>query len=198
MLLHDYSILALFHYLSLNKNNYHPVKSGATFKAAEDFIDRYENIALAGFQYEMFVIKKEKLFPFYLNTRIYSCILIKNDIPYRWRGRYNEDTDLSIRVLKDKWCTVLFYAFLVRKPTTMTMTGGNTEDLYLIEDGRLKMAQSLKEQHPEIVKVTKKWNRWQHHVDYSFFRRNKLIKKPNIVIPKGINNYGMKLINVKK
>jgi len=27
--------------------------------------------------------------------------LIRNDIPYRWRAKYNEDTDLSLRVLKD-------------------------------------------------------------------------------------------------
>ncbi len=85
----------------LNRNMYHPVASGTIFKIVEDFINRYENIALAGFEYEMFIPRKQKCPPFRLNTRIYSNILIKNDLPYRWHGRYNEDTDLSLRILKD-------------------------------------------------------------------------------------------------
>ena len=176
-----------------NQNLKTPVSSGTIFYVAEDFVDRYENVGIAGFHYFMFVSRKCKLPPFYLNTRIYSCILLRNDIPYRWRGRYNEDTDLSLRVLKDGWCTVLFNAFLCFKQTTMTMTGGNTEDLYKIDGGRLKMAQSLVDQHPDVTRISRKWGRWQHHVDYSRFKRNKLIRKPGVVIPEGINNYGMVL-----
>jgi hypothetical protein len=168
------------------------VSDGMIFKIAEDFINRYENIALAGFQYTTFCIRRKK--PVALNARIYSCILIKNNIPYRWRGKYNEDTDLSIRVLKDGWCTALFYAFLQDKVGTLLMKGGNTDELYK-GDGRLKMAQSLQKQHPDITKITYKWGRYQHKVDYSKFKNNRLILKKGISIPKGINNYGMKLIN---
>ena len=173
------------------------VSDGVCFVAMEDFIDRYENIALAGPRYSLFAtttVTNSVYKPMLLNTRIYSCILIKNDIPYRWRGRYNEDTDLSIRVLKDGWCTVQFYAFLADKQATMTMKGGNTDELYQ-GDGRLKMAQSLVRQHPEVVKITCKWGRWQHQVDYRPFKGNQLILKPGIEIPKGINNYGMVLVN---
>ncbi len=88
------------------------VSSGTILKISEDFTDRYENIALSGLQYRFFVPDISVRPACTFNTRIYSCILIKNDIPYRWRGRYNEDTDLSIRALKDGWCTILFYAFL--------------------------------------------------------------------------------------
>lgn len=184
----------------LNNNFKNIVQSGTIFKAAEDFVNRYENIALAGFQYEMFTPRRETLYPFILNTRIYSCILIKNDIPYRWRGRYNEDTDLSIRVLKDGWCTVLFQAFICKKITTMTMKGGNTESLYKLdgEDGRLLMAQSLYKQHPDVVQVKRRWNRWQHVVDYRPFKNNRLIKKEGMKIKKGVNNYGMKLVSASK
>lgn len=173
-----------------NQNKRLPVASGTIFKVAEDFVDRYENVALAGFQYRCFANASRNRPAFIPNSRIYSCILIKNDIDYRWRGRYNEDTDLSIRVLRDGWCTILFNAFLQNKVGTMTMKGGNTDELY-VDDGRLKMAQELTEQHPDISKVTWKFNRYQHHVDYSQFRKNKLIRKPNLVIPEGINNYGM-------
>ena len=55
------------------------------------------------------------------------------------------------------------------------------------------MAQSLKEQHPGIVTVTRKWGRWQHHVDYSGFKFNKIKLKKGVKIPYGVNNYGMVL-----
>lgn len=181
----------------LNRNSKPVVDTGAIFKAAEDFVDRYENVALAGFNYYSFCKSTEKIPPYYLNTRIYSCILIRNDIPYRWRGRYNEDTDLSIRVLKDGLCTVLFNAFLAGKVCTMRMKGGNTDELYK-DDGRLKMAQSLAEQHPDVVKVVWRFKRWHHHVDYRPFKANKLKRRGDVEMPKGVNNYGMKLIVHKK
>lgn len=183
-------------------NSRDKVLDGTIFRACEDFTDRYENVALSGMNYVFFAVQApaqtSKNPPFYLNDRIYSCILINNDIPYRWRGRYNEDTDLSLRVLKDGWCTILFNAFLCGKQTTMTMKGGNTESLYKLdnEDGRLLMAQSLQHQHPDVVKITRKWGRWQHQVNYRPFKNNKLIKKEGVVIPEGVNNYGMKLVNV--
>ena len=176
----------------LTKNLKTPVSSGAIFLAAEDFSDRYTNVALSGFNYFMFAKRKYPIPPFVLNTRIYSCILVKNDIPYRWRGKYNEDTDLSLRALKDGWCTVLFNAFLVFKKTTMSMGGGNTDELYQ-GNGRLSMAQSLQEQHPDVVKITQKWGRWQHQVNYVPFKKNKLVQRKGVTIPDGENNYGMEI-----
>lgn len=176
----------------LHKNIKYYVDSGATFKAIEEWSDRYLNVALSGMQYEMFAPRKQKHNPIIFNTRIYSCILIKNDIPYRWRGRYNEDTDLSLRALKDGWCTALFVAFLAHKVRTMLIKGGNTDELYK-DDGRLKMAQSLQQQHPDVTTIKQKWGRWQHEVDYSGFKSNKLIKRPDVVIPTEPNEYGMKL-----
>jgi hypothetical protein len=177
----------------LNRNERAEVTSGTIFKAAEDFVDRYENVAMAGFEYRHFGggARRQKA-PYRLNTRVYSCILLKNDLPHRWRGKYNEDTDLSLRLLKDGWCTILFQAFLCNKAGTMTMKGGNTDELYA-DDGRKKMAESLVEQHPDVARVVHKFGRWHHEVDYSRFN-NKLIKKAGLDIPKGINNYGMKLV----
>jgi len=185
-----------------NNNMRIAIGDGAIFRAAEDFTDRYTNVALSGFQYYMFAVSTltRKTFPpLLLNTRIYSCILIKNDIPQRWRGRYNEDTDLSLRVLKNGWCTVLFYPFLANKMATMTMKGGNTEALYRLgeqADGRLLMAQSLQQQHPDVVTIRQRWGRWQHKVDYRPFKKNRLILKPDAVIPDEPNEYGMKLVRV--
>jgi len=168
------------------------VSTGSPFRAVEEFVDRYQNVALAGFNYFMFAKRKDDIPPFILNTRIYSCILIHNALPHRWRGRYNEDTDLSLRILKDGLCTVLFNAFLAMKSTTMTMKGGNTDELYK-DGGRMKMAESLRDQHPDVVKITRKWKRWQHHVDYYQFRRNRLILKFGVVLPEAPDNFGMEL-----
>lgn len=175
----------------LNRNQKTEVNSGTIFRVAEIFVDRYENVAISGFNYDFFAKARQKIPPFYLNTRIYSCILIRNDISHRWRGKYNEDTDLSLRVLKDGLCTILFNAFLCHKATTMSMKGGNTDEVYVDGDERLKFAQSLQKQHPSVVTIVRKFGRWHHHVNYKLFKYNKLIKKPNISIQEGINNYGM-------
>lgn len=172
------------------------VGTPAVFVAVEDFVDRYENIALAGYEYDYFLPRKTKVAPYRLNTRIYSNILIKNDLPHRWRGKYNEDTDISLRILKDGWCTILFQALFSYKVPTLMMKGGNTDVLYNQGDKRKEFAESLKAQHPDVVEVVWRYNRWHHEVDYRRFQYNKLIRKAGIEIPEGINNYGMKLITL--
>ena len=170
-----------------------PVGDGTIFSIAEDFADRYTNVVLAGFNYFMFVPRKcATIPPVTWNTRIYSCILIQNDLDLRWRGRYNEDTDLSLRALKAGFCTALFNAFLCGKQTTMSMRGGNSDELYQ-DNGRLVMAQSLQEQHPDVVRVTTKWGRPQHCVNYRPFRKNKPTLRPDFAPVDIINNYGLTL-----
>lgn len=177
-----------------NHNQRHYFRTGTGFKIMEDFVDRYTNVVLAGPEYDFFMPKREAYKrPVRFNTRLYSFILIDNSLSYRWRGRYNEDTDLSLRCLKDGFCTILFLSFLQKKSATMSVKGGNTDELYA-GDGRLKMAQSLQEQHPDVTKIVWKWGRWQHQVDYSRFKYNKLIKRTDIEIPDEPNEYGMKLI----
>lgn len=184
-------------FLRLNRNQKITVRSGALFRAAEDFVHRYSNVTLAGFNYMYFCDCSANTPAYYLNTRIYSCILIKNDLPFRWRGRYNEDTDLSLRALKAGHCTILFNAFLADKTSTMTMKGGNTDELYK-DDGRLKMAESLVKQHPDVTTVVWKWGRWQHQVDYRQFQKNRLKYRPGFEVPEGTNEYGLKLVPMKE
>lgn len=183
----------IYDFFRMNHNEMHPVRTGAIFRCAEDFIDRYDNVVLAGFHYSFFHPRTEKKPPYYLNTRIYSCTLIDNNLKHRFRGIYNEDTDLSLRCLKDGYCTVLFNCFLIKKAETMTVKGGNYDELYSDNDGRLKMAQSLQEQHPDVTTITYKWGKWQHSVNYKPFIKNKLIRNKNI--KPGINNYGMILVD---
>jgi hypothetical protein len=180
----------------LNRNLMCKVTSGTIFKASEEFVQRYENLAIAGFNYDFFAKAKEPLPPFVMNTRIYSLLLIRNDIPYRWRGRYNEDTDLSLRALKDGYCTVQFNAFLQEKATTQTVKGGNTDEFYS-KEGTMPKSEMIVRMHPDVARVVWRFNRWHHHVDYTPFKKNRLIRRSGITIPEGVNNYGMVLKRVK-
>lgn len=167
-------------------------RSLQAFLACEDFTDRYENIAISGLNYSMFVMGDNQ--PFYLNVHVYSFMLIRNDLSFRWRGKYNEDTDLCLQALSHNWCTILINVFCCQKIATMTMKGGNTEELYK-EDGRLKMANSLKRMWPHIVDVKRKYKRPQHIVKSSWrIFKTPLIRKKNIKIPNKPNEYGLKLI----
>jgi len=178
----------------LNQNMKVKCLTPAIFRAAEDFVDRYENVPLAGLNYAMFAKRKDSAPPFVLNTRIYSCLLIENSIPYRWEGRYNEDTHLSLRVLKAGDCTIQFNAFLANKVRTQTMSGGNTDAFYANE-GTMNKSKMIEELHPDVASVVWKFDRWHHFVDYNLFKKNKLVKKDYAKYV-GTNNYGMKLINL--
>ena len=147
----------------LHKNRRFRVADGAIFRAAEDFVDRYSNILVAGFQYRFFCASKSKYPPFVTNTRIYSCLLIDNRILFKWKRnkrlrddeipvavkakktdktgaglflwheRYNEDTILSLDAMENGFATVQFNAFLQGKSGTQKLAGGNSDLFYIPE-----------------------------------------------------------------
>jgi hypothetical protein len=178
----------------LHCNRKIPVGDGTAFRCMEDFVLRYDNIAMAGPNYRFFAPRKQAQPPFRLNTRIYSCNLIRSDLPYRWRGRYNEDTDLSLRMLKDGWCTVLFNAFLQDKRETQTIRGGNTDEFYLSE-GTLPKSRMQVALHSDVSRLVWKFGRWHHQVDYRPFRQNRLIRRGDVEIPTGVDNFGLRLVS---
>jgi hypothetical protein len=144
-----------------------PCDSGPAFRAVEVFADRYSNLAIAGMNYQMFVTPTSP--PYRSNVHVYSCLLIRNEIEQRWRLRYNEDTDLCLQVLDAGMCTALVNVFMVDKKTTMTMKGGNTDELY-VDDGRLRMARSLEKVWPKVVTTSWRWGRPQHVVDWGHYK----------------------------
>lgn len=202
------------HFYRLHKNKKIRMTTSTGFRACEDFADRYTDVKMFGMNYAFFAPATTKRPPYYHNTRVYSCICLSNDIypELYWRGRYNEDTDLSLRVMKAGYHTFLFNAFLCGKVASMAMKGGNTEEIYNIDkvggvedrqgsegfDNRKEFAESLRDQHPDVVHVTQKWGRYHHHVDYREFQKGiKPTFKDGLNIPKGYNNYGLKLVKLK-
>lgn len=175
----------------LNRNLKTPVADGTILRAMEAFVERYENVAMAGPNYFMFASRKSRMTPIVTNTRIYSCNLIRNDVAFRWRGRYNEDTILSLDMLKAGWCTVQFNAFLQMKTTTQTMGGGNTAEFYAAE-GTTAKSQMLVDVHPDVARAVERFGRDHHYVDYSVYRQP-LRRRPGLVVPSGIDDFGMVL-----
>jgi hypothetical protein len=58
----------------------------------------------------------------------------------------------------------------------MKMKGGNTDEVYGDTNNRKEFAESLQEQHPDVVKVVWRFDRWHHEVNYKSFRNNVLKK----------------------
>jgi len=198
----------------LNKNQRIRVESGVFFRVMEDFVDRYDNVPIAGPQYRFFIAPNQKYPPFVLNTRVYSTLLIDNNCKHRWRGRYNEDTDICLRVLKDGDCTIQFNAFMQGKAATQTVRGGNTQEFYHAEgtldkekyrnghlnsEGTINKSKMLVDMHPDVARMVFRYGRWHHWVDYSPFKKNKLKLKDDLPKLSNVTNeYGMKLITLEE
>ena len=183
----------------LHNNARYRIKSPVFFRVMEDFVDRYKNVRLAGPRYRFFCASDQKYPAFIKNTHIMSTILIDNSLDIRWRSKYNEDIDLSLRVLKGGDCTILFNAFLQGKCATQTVTGGNTEEVYQAdkldyEDTTHEKTMVLYNLHPDVVRVVKRYGRWHHDVNYDRYQINKLQFVDDFEMPKGVNNYNMKLL----
>lgn len=179
-------------------NNYKiRIGDGTMFRVLEDFVLRYKNVGMAGPNYATFCPRKRDSFPPYiLNSRIYSCNLIRNSLPFRWRGRYNEDTILSLDILKAGWCTVQFNALLQDKAATLTMKGGNTEEIYKGGQKNLEKSQMLVAAHPDCCRLMRRYDRWHHYADYSRFKRNGLVLRDDISVPDQIDEYGMEIVTI--
>jgi hypothetical protein len=88
---------------------------------------------------------------------------------------------------------------------TQKIGGGNTAEFYHKEgkvergqnfatNGTLAKSQMQVAVHPDISTLVWKFKRWHHHVDYSGFKKHKLIRNSDVHIDSGVNNYGMELL----
>lgn len=187
-----------------NRNHRWKIHSGVLLKLIEDYTGRFKNILQSGMNYRMFYPSRQPRPPITFNTRIYSCMLNDHRIDklvdsIRWKNmNYNEDTDLSLRILKKGYATALFNAFLCGKAATLTVAGGNTDNLYKKGDTNTikQKAEALIKEHPDVAKVVEKYKRGFHHyVDYTSFKDNDL-GYTNPKIYKGVKDYNMKLVKL--
>ena len=181
-----------------------PCNAAIAIKVAEDFTDRYLNIGISGFNYSTFVIRgssDDK--PFRLNSHVYSAMLMSNNMPFRWRMKYNEDVDLCLQVLHNKLCTVLFSAFTVDKVSTVAkMKGGNQTELYKDNafEKKVLKSRSLEEVWPQYAETKIRFGRPHHKVAWKKYFKHPLIRSPffDWASLEKVNEYGMKKVKMKK
>lgn len=185
-------------FLRLHENKKIRFGDGTPFRMMEDFVLRYKNVVMAGPQYRAFAPQNTSLPPFVINTRIYSCNLIKNDASwqdgrlFRWRGRYNEDTILSLDMLTQGYCTVQFNNVLQDKLRTQKIGGGNSAEFYF-KEGTYSKSKMLKDVYPKYTTLVWKFAREHHEVNYRPFKSNRLEFADNYVQQSGANEYGLVL-----
>jgi len=170
--------------------------AGVALRVVEDFADRWTNVAVAGLNYTFFSQDQNgmKPHPVYINVHVYSCTLVLNALPYRWRGRYNEDTDYCLQALAGGWCTALVNAFTCDKQATLTMRGGNTTTLYR-GDGRLRMARALERNWPGVVSTIRRFRRPQHYVAHNWTKFDtQLVPAPDP--PPALGEYGLRAVEM--
>ncbi len=197
----------------LHENKRYRCGDGTPFRALEDFVDRYKNVPLAGFQYRFFKPSSLKHYPFTVNTRIYSAALVSTaDERFKQRGRYNEDTIQSIDVMKAGLCTVEFNCFLSGKLRTQTMKGGNSDEFYFPQGKRSRAkstrakSQMLVNVHGDVCKPNDAYGREHHKCDYRRFEENWLKRTEEWIQklkqygkkPWSIDPYKMKLVPILK
>lgn len=168
----------IYGFYILNNNK----RTKATCKEAiltlEKLDSFYKNVAISGFNYNMFGCNIVK--PFRVNVHIYSAMLITNDLPYRWRLKYNEDVDLCLQVLHNGYCTIQLNVYLACKVSTVAkLKGGNQTELYQNNNHNKKLlkAKSLEALWPQYVKTIIRFGRPHHQVSWKKLFKHGLIKK---------------------
>jgi hypothetical protein len=147
-------------------------------KPAILFVEHYglkNNIDIAGFEEYNFSVRPPKK-PFKHNCHVYSAMLIKNDLPYRWRLKYNEDVDLCLQVLHNGGSTASCVYYLADKVSTSNkQKGGNQDELYKGNDPNKKLlkAKMLEAVWPQYAKTVIRFNRHHHFVDWKKFTTKK-------------------------
>lgn len=142
------------------------------FLYVENYSDK-TNIDILAFEEPNFVTKPPKK-PFKQNCHAYSAMLIKNDLPYRWRLKYNEDVDLCLQVLHNGGTTASCVYYMADKVSTANkQKGGNQTELYQgnAPKKNLLKAKMLEAVWPQYAKTVIRFGRYHHLIDWKQFKK---------------------------
>lgn len=140
------------------------------------FVEQYtkkNGIDICGFEEPNFVVKVPKK-AFKNNCHVYSAMLIKNDLKYRWRLKYNEDVDLCLQVLHNGGSTASCVYYMADKVSTaQKQKGGNQTELYQgnAPKKNLLKAKMLEAVWPQYAKTVIRFGRHHHLIDWKQFKR---------------------------
>lgn len=131
------------------------------------------NVDITGFEEPNFVVKVPKV-PFKHNCHVYSAMLIKCSLPYRWRLKYNEDIDLCLQVLHNGGTTSSCIYYMADKVSTAKkMKGGNQTELYKGNDPKknLLKAKMIEAVWPQYAKTVIRFGRHHHLINWKVFSK---------------------------
>lgn len=131
------------------------------------------DVDITGFEEPNFVVKVPKV-PFKYNCHVYSAMLIKNELPYRWRLKYNEDVDLCLQVLHNGGTTSSCVYYMANKVSTaQKMKGGNQTELYQgnAPKKNLLKAKMLEAVWPQYSKTVIRFGRHHHLINWKVFKK---------------------------
>ena len=183
---HSISIGADYHWqiddnikdFRIRENNKNVVKNTRNvLSAAENYISHFDNIGAASLSHTIFAFARNTHIS--INRQAYSCMLINNKLDIWYRNDCIEDTDYSMQVLTEGYCTILFNKLLMGKAATGQYKGGNTDTVHA-GDGRLIRSRKLQEYWPGAFKVVKKKERWHVAPSRVWDRFPQMPKGPNI------------------
>ncbi|MEN2998854.1 MAG: hypothetical protein ABDH28_07475 [Brevinematia bacterium] len=128
----------------------------------------YEKWGMIGFREEQFMIEPQRR-PITFNTHIYSFMLINNNLPFRWKLKYNEDVDMNLKTIGNGFYTIQILVFTFHKYQTRLLKGGNTSTLYTQINSKVLKTNTLVAQYPHIVRGKNKFGRFHHEIDWKKF-----------------------------
>lgn len=169
--LFDDNILNFDKWINGKRTKWENISTALLF--VEQFTNK-NNIDIAGFEETNFSVKPPKK-PFKINCHVYSAMLIKNILPYRWRLKYNEDIDLCLQVLHNGGTTASCVYYLADKVSTSDkMKGGNQTELYQGNNPKknLLKAKMLEKVWPQYSKTVIRFGRHHHLIDWKQFKNN--------------------------
>jgi len=140
------------------------------------YVENYthrNNIDINGFEEYNFCVKPPK-YPFKSNVHVYSAMLIRNDMPYRWRLKYNEDVDLCLQVLHGGGKTASCVYYMANKvSTSVKMSGGNQTELYQGNKPikNLLKAKMIEAVWPQYAKTVIRYGRHHHFINWNVFKK---------------------------
>lgn len=168
--LFDDNILFWMKWINAKRVKFSDIDKSLLF--VEQFTNK-NNTDISGFEEPNFVVRIPKK-PFKTNCHVYSAMLIKNSLPYRWRLKYNEDIDLCLQVLHNGGSTAACVYYLAEKiSTAMAMKGGNQDELYKNNDRKKQLlkAKMIEAQWPQYCKTVIRFNRIHHLIDWKVFKK---------------------------
>jgi len=185
------------------------IYGGVTFRVIEDYVDRYVNVRIAGHDYSSFNPPTKNCLPVSY-TKVFSSILISNEFEEDeiWKGKYNEDLDLSIREWIENRPVMLFRNITCNKIKTGKIKGGNQVDIYKNESDNKEDDWSYKKAMEIIQRYKDKYDglyvslkedyigrKYHHSVKYERFRIPILKEEYKYMKNKvSVNNYNIKLV----